>query len=301
MEITKVLESWNISKEPIKQIYSSAWQVGEKYILKTGNNIDELHRNLLIINALSEQNVPVAEIIKTVDGLDYIIEEDTYFFISKKIDGEHITDIYKDKYSELAYLIGQVIGRLHMAFRACQEKLPCYDNNFYDEITGWVSQTFREKNITSIPEDILKECVSELKNIYSDLPRQLIHRDIHPGNMLFQNNILTGYIDFDLSQINARIFDVCYMSLSFLVGNTDDLDKTTKWFEILKNLVGGYSSVSSLSNDEKKAIPIMMVAIEMLFIAYFTNNEEEEYADEAAKMLLWLWENKKYQPGLLRF
>jgi Ser/Thr protein kinase RdoA (MazF antagonist) len=293
MEISQVLEKWNITDEHIKQIYSSAWQIGDKYVLKTGSNIDEVHRNLLIINALSSQNLPVATIIKTVDGLDYIIEDNTYFFISKKIDGEHLADIYNSKYSELAYLIGEVIGKLHIAFRACQEKISCNDNDFYGEIIGWVSQTYHDKNITLIPEDILKECVSELKNIYPSLPRQLIHRDIHLGNMLFQNNLLTGYIDFDLSQINARIFDLCYMSLSFLIGNVDNQDKTIKWFEILNNIVNGYSAVISLSHNEKKAIPIMMVAIEMLFVAYFINNNDSECANGAAKMLLWVWENKE--------
>jgi Ser/Thr protein kinase RdoA (MazF antagonist) len=293
MEVSQVLERWNIADEHIIQVYSSAWQIGDKYVLKTGSNIDELHRNLLIINALSSQNVPVATIIKTVNGLDYILEDNAYFFISKKIDGEHLTNIYNGNYPELAYLIGEVIGRLHIAFRECQEKISCYDNDFYGEIIGWVSQTFHDKNITLIPEDILKGCVSDLKNIYTTLPRQLIHRDIHLGNMLFQNNHLTGYIDFDLSQVNARIFDLCYMSLSFLISNVDNQDKTIKWFEILKNIVNGYNSEISLSYNEKKAIPIMMVAIEMLFVAYFINNNDLECADGAAKMLLWLWENKE--------
>ena len=106
-------------------------------------------------------------------------------------------------------MIGKVIARLHNAFRICQDKISVYDNNFYKEIDGWVSQTFRDKNITSVPTEILEECVSKLKNIYPKLPRQLIHRDTHMENMLFENNILTGYIDFDLSQINARIFDLC--------------------------------------------------------------------------------------------
>lgn len=293
MEISQVLENWGMSNEPIKQIYISAWQVGDKYILKTGNNMDRLHSNLTMIKTLSEQNVPVAEIIKTIDGIDYIIEDNAYFFISKKIEGEHLADIYSSNYSETAYLIGEVIARLHIAFRACQEKISCYDNNFYGEITGWVSQTFRNKNITLIPDEILKACISELEQIYPNLPRQLIHRDIHLGNMLFQNNILTGYIDFDLSQINARIFDLCYMSLSFLVDNTDDQVKTEKWFVILGGLISGYNSAIPLSNIEKKAMPVMMVAIEMLFVAYFMSQNNVKLANGAAKMLLWLWENQE--------
>lgn len=110
--------------------------------------------------------------------------------------------------------------------------------------------------------------------------------------MLFENNLLTGYIDFDLSQINARIFDLCYMSLNFLIGNTDDPLKTSKWFEITNNIIKGYNSITPLSTNEKEAIPVMMISIEMLFVAYFANNNDIECTNGAAKMLLWLWKNK---------
>jgi Ser/Thr protein kinase RdoA (MazF antagonist) len=292
MEIKKALLNWNISYENIRQIYKSAWQIGEKYILKTGNNLHLLNSNLAIINNLHEQNIPVAEIVKTVNGLDYVVIDNTYFFLSKKISGEHITDIYAGDYNELSYLIGEIIGKLHMAFRICQERISCHDNNFYNEITGWISQTIKDKNIISVPTEILDECVSEMKYLYPKLPRQLIHRDIHLGNMLFQNNTLTGYIDFDLSQINARIFDLCYMALGFLIDNIEDENKTAKWFLILQKLVKGYCSIIPLTCDEKQAMPTMMIAIEMLFIAFFTNNNDKKGADDAKKMLIWLWENK---------
>lgn len=293
MDINNILINWGIEHETVKQIYHSAWQIGDKYVLKVGNNFDRLNRNLTLIKVLAEEHIPVATITKTVDGLDYIHKDDTYFFLSKKIIGEHITDIYSDNYKELAYLIGEIIGRLHIAFRVCQERISCYDNNFYDEINGWVLKTFHDKHITSVPTDILNACISELNVIYPKLPRQLIHRDIHPGNMLFQDNKLAGYIDFDLSQINARVFDLCYMALSFLIDNTEDRNKTEKWLEILYNIVYGYGSIITLTNEEKIAIPTMMIAIEMLFVAYFANQDNKGFLDGAAKMLIWLWENKE--------
>ena len=46
---------------------------------------------------------------------------------------------------------------------------------------------------------------NQLEKIYEGLPKQLIHRDVHSGNFLFENNEFSGYIDFDLSQKNIRI------------------------------------------------------------------------------------------------
>jgi Ser/Thr protein kinase RdoA (MazF antagonist) len=288
----EILINWDISNEGIKKVYRSAWLIGDKYILKTGNKINQLKNNLTLIEALNDQGIPVAKVIKTVNGLDYVIDNNEYYFLSEKINGEHITDIYDGNHKDLSLMIGKVIANLHMAFRECQNKIPCYDNDFYCEIVGWVSQTFQEKNITLVSQEILNNCISELKELYPKLPRQLIHRDIHMENLLFENNILTGYIDFDLSQINARIFDLCYMTLSFLIDNVNNEEKSLKWFEILHYIVKGYNSIIPLTADEQNAIPIMMIAIEMLFVAYFTNQNDEVCADGSAIMLIWLWENR---------
>jgi Ser/Thr protein kinase RdoA (MazF antagonist) len=293
IEDNKILTNWGISNESIKQIYSSAWEIGDRYILKTGTNFAWLNSNLSLIKVLSAYDIPVASIIKTLDGTDYITQDNSYYFLSKKIKGEHINNIYGEDYKELSILIGQVIGKLHIGFQKCQDILPCRDNNFYDEITGWVLNTIKEKDINTIPQKILKECISELEVIYPKLQRQLIHRDIHLKNMLFENKVLTGYIDFDLSQIDARIFDLCYMALGLLIDNVNDDNKTTKWFEIVRNIVEGYSENILLTLEEKKAIPIIMMSIEILFVAYFTNENNKACADGAAEILIWLSKNKE--------
>lgn len=293
IEDNKILTNWGILNGSVKQIYSSAWEIGDNYILKTGTNFAWLNSNLSLIKVLGDYHIPVATIIKTIDGADYITKDNTYYFLSKKIKGEHIKDIYGEEYKELSLLIGQVISRLHIGFQKCQEVLPCRDNNFYGEITGWVLNTIKDKEVNSIPKHILNECISELEAVYSKLPRQLIHRDIHLNNMLFENKVLTGYIDFDLSQIDARIFDLCYMPLSFLIDNINDDSKTAKWFEILHNIVEGYNMNIPLTQEEKKAIPIIMMAIEVLFVAYFTNENNKDCADGAAEILVWLWGHKE--------
>lgn len=293
IEDNQILTNWGIINEAVKQVYSSAWEIGDQYILKTGRNFTWLNSNLSLIKVLADYNIPVASIIKTIDGEDSITKDDTYYFLSKKIKGDHIKDIYGDDYKELALLIGQVISKLHIGFQKCQKILPCRDNDFYKEITGWVLNTIKDKEVNTIPKHILNECISELEIVYPKLPRQLIHRDIHLNNMLFENKVLTGYIDFDLSQIDARIFDLCYMALGLLIDNINDEDKTRKWFEILHNIIEGYNMNIPLTKEEKKAMPIMMIAIEALFVAYFTNENNEACAGGAAEMFIWLWKNRQ--------
>ncbi len=45
-------------------------------------------------------------------------------------------------------------------------------------------------------------------NEYKDLVHMVIHCDFHPGNLKFQNNIITGLFDFDWSKVDVRCFDV---------------------------------------------------------------------------------------------
>lgn len=292
MMLNDILNNWNITNEKIEQIYSTAWVVGDKYILKIGNNVEWLQNNIKVIRELSKCNIPVATIIKTGDGLDYIIDDNKYYFLSEKIKGEHIEDIFSDDYIKQSYDIGEIIAKLHSAFKHCQNQIDCNDNDFYKEITGWVMDTYKNKGITSVPDEILVESITELESNYPKLERQLIHRDIHLGNMLFENDELTGYIDFDLSQINARIFDICYTALGFLIGITNDNKKTEKWLQILQQLVRGYDSLIPLTDIEKSAIWNMMIVIEILFVAYFTNQNDLECANGASEMLGWLWDNK---------
>lgn len=292
MNLAHILGNWDLTDTSVKQIYRSTWQIGEAYILKTGTNFEWLKSNLVLINVLKDQNVPVASILPTKDGSDYIVSDGSYYFMSVKIIGENITDIYSSNYIEMSYTLGEIIARLHIAFQKCQDQIYCYDSNFYNELEGWIADTFQDKRITSVPSNIFIECTNYLKDVYPGLPRQLIHRDFHLGNLLFQDNELTGYIDFDLCQINARVFDLCYMSLSFLIDCTDNIEKTSKWFTILRQMIKGYESLLTLTATEKEAIPIMMCAIELLFVAYFYNENNEAFAEGAVKMVLWLWNHR---------
>lgn len=87
------------------------------------------------------------------------------------------------------------------------------------------------------------------------------------GNFLFDNEKFSGYIDFDLSQRNIRVFDLCYFMLG-LLSEEESLDiSEEQWFDILKYLFSGYEQENELLPEEKQAVPYVMKAIELLFVA----------------------------------
>ena len=89
-------------------------------------------------------------------------------------------------------------------------------------------------------EQIWRDARSELEPIYKELPRQLIHRDAHPSNMLFSAGRLTGLLDFELVRRGPRIFDLCYCASSLLVDGFEDCEKGQKWPSLFRSLVRGY-------------------------------------------------------------
>ena len=98
----------------------------------------------------------------------------------------------------------------------------------------------------------------------------MIHRDVHFGNFLFDHGEFSGYIDFDLSQKNIRIFDICYFLTGLLSSQIGSSLDTEEWLRIVKDAAAGYEKWIPLLPEEKRAFPYVMENIELLFAAYWT-------------------------------
>lgn len=93
-------------------------------------------------------------------------------------------------------------------------------------------------------------------------PRQYVHADWHPGNMLFRENRVVAVIDYDSARQLQRIIDVANGALQFsIIGGETDV---TRWPDHLdesrfKRFVQGYDDVMLLSEAEVKAMPWLMI------------------------------------------
>ena len=99
---------------------------------------------------------------------------------------------------------------------------------------------------------------------------------MHLGNLLFENNEFRWYLDFDIAQRNARIFEICYLGASMLVDNYQDAERFNVWKEIFRGVLDGYQSNSVLNEMEVKSLRMMFVIIEVIFTAFFAKLKEKE-------------------------
>lgn len=251
-------------------------------MLKVYHDLDMLKRNLKILHILDSMNIPVGKIVPTRKGELYIVDEDVYYFLSEKLNGSNLVQINNEH--NIALKMGEIIANLHIAFQRCEDVASFWNNSLLDEMNGWVKNNFEKHQWKYIKKDAYEDTVSKLENIYQELPIQLIHKDVHFGNFLFEGDEFSGYIDFDLSQRNIRIFDLCYFVLGLLSEEEKiEISKDT-WFDFIKNVFDGYGRKLPLSNKEKLAVPYVMECIELLFVSWFMEQNDVCCAENAYKI-----------------
>ncbi len=287
--IQKLLSHWNLQNENVANIYNentgrqseNAYYIGEQYIIKFSANFGSIKNNICISNSLAESGLPVSETIKTTDGSDYLQNGELYFVVTKRINGSQLKckDVFKN--TNIAYQIGSNIAKLHNV-------LKIFDENNYKK-ANILNDV--KSNLPKVRKLIdIDDFTDNFVDIYNKLPKQLIHRDINPSNMLFDNGEFKGFIDFDLTEVNVRIFDICYCATAILSEcfNNSDIDKN-KWLEIFDNLVNGYESITPLSAFEKQALPYTIYSIQIICIAYFSQFDKFDNLTKInIDMLKWI-------------
>ena len=114
---------------------------------------------------------------------------------------------------------------------------------------------FKSKKFTNI-EKFLKINFKDIKkNWPKKLPSGIIHGDLFIDNIFFNNNKLSGIIDFYFAANDYFMYEIaiCVNALCF--------DKSKNKFILnkkkVKNLIKGYESIKKISNKEKKSLNIL--------------------------------------------
>lgn len=280
--LDEILTSWDIKIKEIIPKNSSVWEINAQYILKKFDNIEIIDKNIKIIQSLKLSGIPVATIINTHNNELYLNLNKNQFLLTEKLPGNTIQRINE---KQIGFIMGKAIGQLHLAFRVFDNILTFRENSLLTELDGWVKNNFKKSNWKLIDESEFLNFVDRLRNNYNELPRQLIHRDVHFGNFLFLNGEFTGYIDFDLSQKNIRIFDLCYFLAGLLTDkNVNKSFSIEEWLLFVKCTVNGYETQIKLNESEKFAFSIVMEGIELLCASYFIGINNCDVANDCIKV-----------------
>ncbi len=99
---------------------------------------------------------------------------------------------------------------------------------------------------------------------FADWPRQIVHCDWHPGNMLFRGARVAAVIDYDAARLQPRIIDIANGALQFsIVGGAEDPHRWPEYLDVsrFKRFLRAYESVAGqeLAEPEIAAIPWLML------------------------------------------
>ena len=164
----------------------------------------------------------------------------------------------------------------------------------YKSITEWALPNVRQQNVQwsiGLNEEFFTDYIDTFGKLFDRLPKQLIHHDPNPSNILFDNGEVSGFIDFDLSEVNVRLWDACYCATGILSESSDEA--YAKWPDVLGGILNGYDNESKLTKEEKQAIFHVICSIQMICVAYFESHEEfKQLAKTNRNMLMYIVNSK---------
>ena len=295
-KVLDVLKLWKLENESISDVYhessgeknNRAFYVGNDFVLKFSKNSDEVKNAIALCNAIKCAGLGISSPIETTDGRAYVQDGELFFYLTRRISGTQMMahDFYEEDYAAKARFVGEIIGQLHLIL--CQAKIPVNEVNLYESVKNWALP--KSKDILSLSESFCRCYLNEFGKLYDKLPKQIIHRDPNPSNIIVSQDEW-GFIDFELSEKNLRIYDPCYAAMAILSESFDEKDqaKLSKWLEIYRNILWGYDSVVKLTNEECVALPYVVMADQLVSTAWFSKQDKfTELFETNKRMTQWL-------------
>lgn len=301
----RVLAQWGIRDAvaiaPTALGSGKTWTVdtadARRYLLKAINP-ERAEREHAILRQLSALRLPVATPIATMDGRWYTEDrEGQRYCLYPRLPGESASEHnYGPEAEAWAERFGRSLGLLHAGLRACHDPAGAQDPEFFGQVRTWAIPRIREADGVvgaDAIDAVWRDAKPALEALAPDLPRQLIHRDPHPGNMLFSGAQLTGWLDLEQVRLGPRLFDVCYCAGSLLVEGFEDPVKANRWPGLFRALVRGYEEHHPLIEAERRATYGMFVMIEVIFIAFFIDRGLGDIARMSERLLQWMAEHRE--------
>ena len=158
-------------------------------------------------------------------------------------------------------LIGKNLGYFHRKNKYFKKKL---NNDFRQNFWNYIATKLDYNKVDKIIPDsnkFIKEEIKFLKHYWPQtLPNGIIHADLFPDNVFFNNHEITGILDFYFSCNDFFIYDFAITSNAWCFNN--GVFKRN----FFKNFVNGYELIRPLTNNEKINLNIIFRGASLRFL-----------------------------------
>jgi len=308
IEIIDILRSFSIknivtirknTKASVNYIYLVDTDTN-KFILRKGNpktTIKQLNFEAAVLTHLKKKNCSFSpKIIPTKDGELIVTKDGSYFSLFSFLEGSNhmkwnTRDFHIDEYASQF----QFMAELHTLLLDLKQKeeqhfdVLAFLKSFPEELMQY-RKIAQEKQcafskILLINFDMIKKACEESYNAlqtysYQNIPTQVIHGDVHFGNLLFKDNKVHGIVDFDWCSISTTFWDFAYcfsQNGTFCGENDGKLD-----FALFTLALQSYFGDKQISNEELSILQQLVKAGDLRAIkweinSYYDIDQEEEY------------------------
>ena len=179
---------------------------------------------------------------------------------------------------------------IHLGQKMCEGKIQSYYQANLKAILGAI-----ERNPIA-PQDI------------EGLPVIPIHCDFHPGNLKWDDDVVTGLFDFDWSKMDLRLFDVCMAIVYFCSqwgGRRDGelrMDKFAHFLGSYHRRLQSREGLDPLSDNEQRLLLKMLTLTNICLVHWEVSNfyatEEAVYNEyivylkHNVRLMRWLETNR---------
>ncbi len=157
--------------------------------------------------------------------------------------------------------VGTALAQLHLA----GQNFSMHRDNALGHAHWRALYTRNTKQVDQVMPDMAHEIECELDRLDAawpqDLPVGIIHADLFPDNVFFQNSQLSGLIDFYFACDDFLAYDlaICLNAWCFEADLTFNLTKSQK-------MIGAYEAHRPLTGAERDALPLLCTGAAMRFL-----------------------------------
>ena len=289
MNIDAALASWNLVAEasPTTSPRVTRLQSADGcWFLKSYESTEVLERDLDLLEHLASAGLAVPRYIPTVTGQRYGVDAGKASWLSKQLPGSHFEQFRGSTGIKHAERLATPLGELQRALLGAPgpQRFPVFRDS---------GEALLELLARETPFDVarLQHLRGRIDSV-AVLPKQLIHRDYHRGNVLFTDEALGGFLDFDLVRLGPRLFDVCYCATGVLSESFREAGYVEYWLAIVEAIFRGYGRNASLSSQERSLAWSMMMTIELIVMRSCAEAQALEGALMNQGMLFWFEDHR---------
>lgn len=167
---------------------------------------------------------------------------------------------------ETSYFIGQALAKIHKSTENFNLNRVTYDAKVL--ITDSIKRTKLFFNKPSDEIKFLEQTADYLHTEFANVDTSnvrygTVHLDVWFDNMHFSKENEATIFDFDFCGNGWLCFDISYFLFQLYSTNQNDTDYQTKLEFFLK----GYESVTEITNEEKRIIPFVCLAVMTFYIS----------------------------------